>query len=80
MSGTDGGRWNCGKVKLGPSEAELLCRGRKHRRLKIAFNKDTGELTLKGTRDRGTYDREDTIIWRSVISRSYKWVKQGTRI
>ena len=75
VSGSDGGRWSCARSP----GSELLCQSRKHRSLKIAFDKDTGKLTLKGTRDRGTYDRESTIIWRSLISRSYKWIKQGMR-
>ena len=74
VGGSDGGRWHC--VRL-DGVSKLSCRGRKHRRLEIAFEKHSGRLTLLGSRDRGTYDREDTIIWRSPLSRSYKWIKQG---
>ena len=74
VGGTDGGRWNCVRIE---GVSQLNCKGRTYRRLKIDFEKHSGRLTLIGSRDRGTYDREDTIIWRSPLSRSYKWIKQG---
>ena len=75
VGGTDGGRWNCVRIE---GAFQLNCRGRKHRHLKIDFEKYSGRLELMGSRDYGTYDREDTIIWRSPLSRDYKWIKQGT--